>query len=68
MDTALTQSIVRTSATMNQHATADAVGVAVLKKAMDVNAATASTLIETLLPQPALATEGALGTQVNTYA
>lgn len=39
----------------------------VLKKAMDAQAASAAQLIASL-PQPALATSGSLGTQVNTFA
>ena len=41
--------------------------VSVLKKALDVQAAGAAQLIASL-PQPALATSGALGTKVNTFA
>ncbi len=41
--------------------------VLVLKKALDTQAAGAVQLIQSL-PQPALATSGALGTRVNTYA
>lgn len=41
--------------------------ISVLKKAMDAQASTANQLIQSL-PQPALATSGAVGTQVNTYA
>jgi hypothetical protein len=39
----------------------------VLNKAMDIDAASAAQLIAAL-PDPALATSGTLGTQVNTYA
>ena len=44
--------------------------VMVLNKAMDIQAAAAAQLIAALpqVPQPALATSGSLGTQVNTYA
>ncbi|MCW5664600.1 MAG: YjfB family protein [Piscinibacter sp.] len=41
--------------------------VLVLKKALDTQVAGAVQLIQSL-PQPALATSGALGTRVNTYA
>lgn len=41
--------------------------VSVMKKAQSVQAAGVAQLIASL-PQPALATSGALGTQVNTYA
>lgn len=39
----------------------------VLKRATDIQAASAAQLIEAL-PQPGLALSGALGTRVNTYA
>ncbi|WP_128003488.1 putative motility protein [Piscinibacter defluvii] len=41
--------------------------VLVLKKALDTQVAGAVQLVQSL-PQPALATSGALGTRVNTYA
>ena len=41
--------------------------VAVLKKALSLQAGSVTQLIEAL-PQPALATSGAVGTQVNRYA
>lgn len=44
-----------------------AASVLVLKKALDMQSASATTLIESL-PQPVLATSGTLGTKVNTYA
>lgn len=44
-----------------------AAATSVLKKALDLQASSAATLIESL-PPPALATSGALGTQVNTFA
>lgn len=47
---------------------ADALNVAVLKKAIDAQAAGALSLINALPEQPALATEGSLGRNVNTYA
>lgn len=50
-----------------QAQTADAVDVLVLKKALDVQASSAAALLHAL-PQPPLATQGALGTQVNTFA
>lgn len=46
---------------------ADSVNILVLKKALDLQASTATTLLQAL-PQPALATEGAVGTRVNTFA
>lgn len=44
-----------------------AASVLMLRKALDMEAASATQLIEAL-PQPALATAGTLGTQINTYA
>ena len=44
-----------------------AASITVLKKALDAQASTAAQLIEAL-PQPALATSGTVGTQLNTYA
>ena len=44
-----------------------AINITVLKKALDVQASAAATLLQAL-PQPALATSGTLGTQVNTFA
>ena len=44
-----------------------AASILVLKKAMNLQAASAAQLIESL-PQPALAGSGAVGTKVNTYA
>lgn len=45
--------------------------MAVLKKALDVQASSAATMIDAMqqsMPQPALATSGTLGTQLNTFA
>ena len=50
-----------------QGQTADAVNMLVLKKALDTQAAAAVTLLQAL-PQPQLATQGSVGTQLNTYA
>ena len=41
--------------------------LSVLKKALDMQASSAALMLQAL-PQPALATSGTLGTQVNTYA
>ncbi|KQP14288.1 putative motility protein [Pseudorhodoferax sp. Leaf267] len=48
--------------------TADAVQILVLKKALDAQAAAAATLIQSLPAVPRLATDGSLGTRLNTYA
>jgi len=45
----------------------NAASLLVLRKALDTQAAGAAALIEAL-PQPALATEGSLGRNLNTYA
>jgi hypothetical protein len=71
MDVALTNSIVSTATALASAQTSDAVNMAVLKKALDIQAASASTMLDALqqsMPQPALATSGSLGTQVNTFA
>jgi hypothetical protein len=47
--------------------TADSVNILVLKKALDMQATAATTLLQAL-PQPPLATEGSVGTKVNTFA
>jgi len=67
MDVALTQSIVSTASALASRETADAVQVTVLKKALDTQETAAATLLAALA-QPPLATEGPLGTQLNTYA
>jgi hypothetical protein len=71
MDIALTNSIVNTATSFASAQSSDAVHMLVLKKALDVQSATATTLIDAMqqsLPAPALATSGTLGTQVNTFA
>lgn len=50
-----------------QSDTADQVNIMVLKKALDTQAVAALGLIQAL-PQPLLATQGSLGTKVNTFA
>lgn len=72
MDVALTNSIVNTATAMASAKTSDAVNMVVLKKALDMQAVSAATLLEavqqTMPQQPELATSGTLGTQVNTFA
>ncbi|HNZ92405.1 MAG TPA: putative motility protein [Acidovorax sp.] len=69
MDIALTQRIVSAANTQAGRKTADALGIAVLKKALATQASAAATLLQALpQAQPALAATGTLGTQVNTYA
>lgn len=67
MDVSLSQSIVSTAAGLASEKTSDAVNVAVLKKAIDIQQSSAEQLLQAL-PQPPLATSGSLGTQVNTFA
>ncbi|MEZ5720136.1 MAG: YjfB family protein [Burkholderiaceae bacterium] len=71
MDVALSNAIINTATNMASAQKSDAVNIAVLKKALDMQQATATTMIDAMvqaMPQPALATSGTLGTQVNTYA
>ena len=71
MDVALSNNIVNTATALATTKTADAVNVTVLKKALDIQAASAATMLQALPQpprQPALATSGSLGTQVNTFA
>ena len=53
---------------MSQAMLAQQVDVAVLKKALDMQKIVAAGLLQSLPPVPQLATEGAIGTQVNVYA
>ncbi|HCE91221.1 putative motility protein [Acidovorax facilis] len=71
MDVALTNSIVNTATALASAKTSDALNMVVLKKALDMQAVSAATMLDAMqqsMPQPALATSGALGTQVNTFA
>ncbi len=71
MDVALSQSVVNTATAMASQKNSDALNIRVLKKALDTQEASAALLIDSMkqsMPQPALATSGALGTQVNTFA
>ncbi|MFN9471740.1 YjfB family protein [Acidovorax sp.] len=67
MDVALSNSIVNTATALASRETSDALNVRVLKKALDIQASSAATLLQAL-PQPPLATSGTLGTQINTFA
>jgi hypothetical protein len=60
-------SSVQAATSAAQSDTADSVNILVLKKALDMQATTAATLLQAL-PQPALATAGSVGTKVNTFA
>ena len=59
---------VQTATAAAQTPTSDSLHIAVLKKALDAQAVAALGLIQALPQPPALATDGSLGTQVNTYA
>lgn len=60
-------SSVQTATSAAQTDTADSVNILVLKKALDLQATSATALLQAL-PQPPLATEGSVGTKVNTFA
>lgn len=47
--------------------TSDNINILVLKKALTMQATTAATLLQAL-PQPPLATQGSVGTKINTFA
>ena len=71
MDVALTNSIVNTATSLASAKRSDALNVVVLKKALDMQAVSAATMIDAMqqsMPQPQLATSGTLGTNVNTFA
>jgi hypothetical protein len=67
MDIANTPSV-SAAASQAQGETADAVNLLVLRKALDIQAAGALALLSALPQQPALATEGSLGRNLNVYA
>lgn len=71
MDVSLANNIIHTATTLASAKQSDAVNITMLKKALDMQEATATTMIDAMaqsVPQPQLATSGTLGTQVNTYA
>ncbi|MBY0409096.1 MAG: YjfB family protein [Burkholderiaceae bacterium] len=71
MDVALNNSIVNTASSLASAKTSDALNMVVLKKALDIQAASAGTMIDAMqqsMPPTALATSGTLGTRVNTFA
>lgn len=69
MDVALTNSIVNTATSLASAKTSDALNMAVLKKALDMQAMSAATMIDAMQQSmPQLATSGTLGTNVNTFA
>ena len=64
---AVSASIVTSAAALQQAELQQAVQTAVLKTALNVQAASAVALIQAL-PSPALASSGSLGTLLNVYA
>lgn len=58
---------VQSATSAAQSDNADSVNILVLKKALDLQATAAMTLLQAL-PTPALATQGSVGTRVNTFA
>lgn len=60
-------SAVQTATAAAQASNSDAVNMLVLKKALNQQASSAMQLLQAL-PQPPLATQGAVGTKVNTFA
>lgn len=59
---------VRAATSAAQSSNATEVQMAVLKKALNSQAASVQPLLDSLPQAPKLATEGTVGTQVNTYA
>lgn len=71
MDTVLATAIVNTATQLASARTSDALNAMVLKKALDIQKTSASTMLDALAqsaPQPQLAASGSLGTQLNTWA
>ena len=63
----LSTTAVQSATSAAQSDTADSVNILVLKKALDQQASTAMMLLQAL-PTSTLATQGAVGTRVNTFA
>ena len=71
MDVALSNTIIQTATHLASAKQSDAVNIAMLKKALDMQESAAATMLDTLvqsMPQPQLATSGPLGRQLNTFA
>jgi hypothetical protein len=64
----MTVQVAQLASSLSQSSTANEIGVAVLKKAMDSQRAVAAGLLQALPPVPSLASEGSLGTKVNAFA
>ena len=61
------ESIISTSPALSQARTESAIQTAVTKKVQSTEAQVAKDLVS-LIPEPPLATEGAVGTRLNTFA
>ena len=64
MDVALSNTIIQTATHLASAKQSDAVNIAMLKKALDMQETAAATMLDTLvqsMPQPQLATSGSLG-------
>ncbi|MFC0267568.1 putative motility protein [Kushneria aurantia] len=59
---------VDTAMALQQHNTASEVQANLLRKSLDTQEQQMSQLMESVAPQPQLATEGLVGTQINTTA
>ena len=69
MDVALSNAIIQTATNMASAKQSDAVNIAMLKKALDMQETTAAAMLDTMVQSmPQLATSGSLGTQLNTFA
>jgi hypothetical protein len=68
MDTSMTNSIVGTATALASRKDSDALNVRVLKKALDIQADAAATLIQAIPQPPALATSGSVGTKLHAVA
>ena len=71
MDVALSNTIIQTATHLASAKQSDAVNIAMLKKALDMQETAAATMLNTMvqsMPPPPLTTSGTLGTQVNTFA
>lgn len=68
MDVSLSSAIIATATQQASASTGDALNVLVLKKALDMQKDSAAQMLGALTQPVPLATSGALGTQVNTWA
>ena len=68
MDIANSPAVSAAASRATQGETADAVNLLVLRKALDIQADGALALLSALPQQPALATQGSLGRNLNVYA